>query len=827
MTLLHPAILIGLGLAAIPVILHLLLRQKPKKLLFPALRLIQNRRKQNVRRMRIRHLLLLALRILVIGLFVFAIARPSVPAADYTPSLSETLTFLGIVGLCVAAYYVLSHRWKSSDLPTHAVQTMQSKLRSRLVVGAVLLTLLAVLWPYQRRVAADLKSPTPAGDLSLPVAGVFLFDTSLSMQFQQESKTRLDVAREIALDHLSDLPSGSRVAVSDVGNDHPILFQSTLAGAKTRMESLELRPVRIPLNDRIRAAVRLHEDDRKRTLAEQGAVAEDQRTDRYLRRVYVLTDLSRSAWRIGGTSRLADELERLKSVNVFLIDVGQPDPPNTAITDVEPLRPRVTTGGEAFIRATVTGVGRTNAEQSIELLLDEGNGRLVKADQKSIPLADDAPQVVEFGPLAMNGGPIVHGEVRLISSDPLPFDDSRFFTLQVRPPINILTIAPNADDAEEWNFALISQGYKPTTIRPAGLIHETLSDYEVVCMINIPSLKDEQWFQLGQFVQQGGGLGVFLGSRDTGYNSNYGRDEPQAFLPGKPEVHTAPGVKFMRVTNDQHAMMQAMAKEDLIGLLESIDIERFWRVELTEGANVVAEYNNDKHSPALLERMHGQGRVMMFTTAVNLKPFRQRWNYLPDPSGPIQTFLAFADEMVRHLAQDSDVQLTYDAGEQPVMRLPPADESRSFLLQQPEFRQTRLTLAEGESLLSVPDAQEIGSYSLKQNAEDGVTLSGFSVNPPSGESDFTRASPEELNNIIGKGRYQLAQSIGELQENINIADLGRELFPLVLAIVVLIFCAEHFMANWFYDDEPGSTPSRVSWEAKTPESAPSTVLEAT
>ena len=29
MTLLHPAILLGLGLAAIPVILHLLLRQKP------------------------------------------------------------------------------------------------------------------------------------------------------------------------------------------------------------------------------------------------------------------------------------------------------------------------------------------------------------------------------------------------------------------------------------------------------------------------------------------------------------------------------------------------------------------------------------------------------------------------------------------------------------------------------------------------------------------------------------------------------------------------------------------------------------------------------
>ncbi|MEZ6145948.1 MAG: BatA domain-containing protein [Planctomycetaceae bacterium] len=175
MTLLHPAILLGLGLAAIPVILHLLLRQKPKKLLFPALRLIQNRRKQNVRRMRIRHLLLLLLRMAVIALFVFAIARPSVPAADYSPSLRETLTFLGIVAAAIAAYYGLSHLWRTSDMPAHVVQTRRSQLRGRLVAAAVLLTLLAVMWPYQRQVAAELKSPTtserhfPSGRGGVPV----------------------------------------------------------------------------------------------------------------------------------------------------------------------------------------------------------------------------------------------------------------------------------------------------------------------------------------------------------------------------------------------------------------------------------------------------------------------------------------------------------------------------------------------------------------------------------------------------------------------------------------------------------------------------------
>ena len=81
MSLLNPAILFGLGLVTIPVILHLLLRQKPKKLIFPAMQLIQNRRKQNVRRMRLRHIWLLLLRMLVLGLLVLAIAE-AVPAGS-------------------------------------------------------------------------------------------------------------------------------------------------------------------------------------------------------------------------------------------------------------------------------------------------------------------------------------------------------------------------------------------------------------------------------------------------------------------------------------------------------------------------------------------------------------------------------------------------------------------------------------------------------------------------------------------------------------------------------------------------------------------------
>ena len=114
---------------------------------------------------------------------------------------------------------------------------------------------------------------------------------------------------------------------------------------------------------------------------------------------------------------------------------------------------------------------------------------------------------------------------------------------------------------------------------------------------------------------------------------------------------------------------------------------------------------------------------------------------------------------------------------------------------------------------------ELGQYNLKQPDGSPAIVSGFSMNPPPGESDFTRVSTEELDQMLGEGRYQVARSIGELQEEINIADLGRELFPLILAAVILFFVGELFMANWFYDDEPGTTPSRMTWGAVPAEPA--------
>ncbi|MCA9258984.1 MAG: BatA domain-containing protein [Planctomycetales bacterium] len=77
MGFLSPALLAGIAFIAIPIALHLVMRREPRRVVFPALRFVQQRRESNRRKMQLRHWLLLALRCLVLAAVAFAMARPT------------------------------------------------------------------------------------------------------------------------------------------------------------------------------------------------------------------------------------------------------------------------------------------------------------------------------------------------------------------------------------------------------------------------------------------------------------------------------------------------------------------------------------------------------------------------------------------------------------------------------------------------------------------------------------------------------------------------------------------------------------------------------
>lgn len=89
MTFLNTTLLAGAGLIVLPIVLHLIMRRKPKRLEFPALRFIQRRRDTSQRKLRLRHLLLLLLRAAAIALLALALARPSMTLSGVLPGQEE------------------------------------------------------------------------------------------------------------------------------------------------------------------------------------------------------------------------------------------------------------------------------------------------------------------------------------------------------------------------------------------------------------------------------------------------------------------------------------------------------------------------------------------------------------------------------------------------------------------------------------------------------------------------------------------------------------------------------------------------------------------
>ncbi len=79
LSFLTPLVFLGLGALAVPVLVHLIQRERKHVVRFPSLMFIQRIPYQSVRRRRIRHWFLLAMRALAMMLIVLAFARPFLP----------------------------------------------------------------------------------------------------------------------------------------------------------------------------------------------------------------------------------------------------------------------------------------------------------------------------------------------------------------------------------------------------------------------------------------------------------------------------------------------------------------------------------------------------------------------------------------------------------------------------------------------------------------------------------------------------------------------------------------------------------------------------
>jgi hypothetical protein len=826
MSLINPALLYGLGLVAVPLLLHLLMKAKPKKLLFPALQLIQKRRMQNTRRLRLRHLWLLLLRMLVLGALIAALTRPSLPAAEYSPSRREWLTMAAIGAVLLGAYFGLLTWWKRKRVPNHTLTSRRTSLRGGLGFLAFLLFALLVAWPYQKRIAAEISAPLPDVSDDLPVAAVFLFDTSASMDYRLQGKTRLDIAKEIAIEHLSSLPSRSQVAVGDTSVSADFPFQVDLAGAQGRIESLDTKATAVPLNQRLRTALALQEDDRKRTLEAQGNVAEGAKADQLVREIYIFTDLAASGWQPSAGRFLTQELKRLSWVGVYLIDVGVKSHQNASLTNLQISEQSVAEGETVVVSADVTGKGYDGQLITVEFYVEGEKGRAVKQDQRNVKLKDDSPQHVEFSIKSVAAG-TTQGELRLVTGDPLTADNTLRFSVLSRPNARVLVVAEasplaESDDLEDRlaageksdSAALLTAleflNFEGDFASPVRLAKADLSSFDVISLVNVADLDPNTWKKLAGWVQSGGGLSVYLGSAQFGNSDGispdvYNSAAAQSFLPARLQAWRKflPEPAGFDLRDTQHPVLR---KFDIAGATTEvglIPVRWCWNVKPAKQSNVILRFTDRNALPAMVERAHGDGRTTLVTTGFTAHSDRRdEWSGLAHH----WAFVVLTDQIVHYLSGRSQAVVNYEAGSEVLVPLDRNNPLRRYLLRKPGGVQLPGDVPEGESLLRLSDIDETGHFEVVAADPAQKFRSGFSVNLPLGESDFSRLGEADLDLLLGEGRYASAENTESLTRTVNTGRMGMEVFPLILGLVIMIFCLELIVANRFYEADQDPLP---------------------
>ncbi len=851
MSFVFPFALGGLVLVGVPILLHLIMRQKPKQLPFPAFRFLLQKHRTNLRKLRLRHLLLLALRVLLIAAVVLALARP------------KALTYDG------------------------------------------------------------------------PIAAVFLFDTSPSMDYKVEDRSRLEEAKRRAHELLREMPDDSRVLVLDTARGNRSWLSPKKAGP--RIDELKVRPDNFSVTHRLGDAYDLLQelardrDEDKKALPRFLYVFSDgtpacwdaalvkrrqEEVDRILPpaerlarmtdrvgplldtlraqgdklglkdapnalaaslkelRDYIptaggadypdtagdklipvvrrqLREMIRQVQALGESltgankevrdkllGQLQDFLRDLKGVHEVFVNVGAPEPQDLAVVDLELPRqidrdaPRqVFSAHEEFtLRATVRATG-TTYDAPIECLVDG-----TKVNQKPLKGLKAGGSVVI--PFKINCARLSRGlhqvEVKVPALDSLAFDDRRFLTFEIREARKVLVIADDPRQVDAWTAAVGETGeFECKTIptrEVANLGKQDLRKYQAVCLIDVARPDNNLWELLARYVQDGGGLAVIPGGDELDNADGkkaYNEDATaKKLLPGRllGIIKTAPqpgALLDWQPSSYQHPLLKPFKKwipnprVDFVKVQRRAD--RYWQVEPNKkGADVLIRYEGKAHSPAILESRPGgntRGKVLLFTTPLDA---RQGWNnYMEEDS----SFCVILPHLtMRYLAGSAaGMVLNFQSGQPVVVPLPLAGRHPPYSVDGPRLEDGDATLEPpaSENLLRVKGAVRPGNYPVTD--KDRNRIAAFSVNVPPLECDLSRVPPEQIAVLFGPDSLLPLDARANLLEALRSHwSRPRELLPWVLVALLFLLAAEALLANRFYRRAPEAPPAPPKTEGAPP-----------
>jgi Aerotolerance regulator N-terminal len=736
MTFLNVSLLAGSALIAVPIILHLIMRRKPTLFEFPALRFVQKKHDTNQRKLNLRHILLLLLRAGIIAFLAFALARPSVQ------------------------------------------------------FGGVL------------------------GSQEAPVAAALVFDAAPRMEYLRENQTRLQAAKEIGLWLLAQLPQESEIAVLDTRQGTGS-FQADRSAARHGIERIET----VPNSQSLIYAV----DESLRLLKESSLARKE---------IYVFTDLSRAAWPVSMASQLQESLKKLPGVGIYVIDVGVADPVDYALGEPRLSADVLSNRSPLTIQTELAVIGKKGSKKgsgvfssaetpsasilkektpdpflrTVEMYLIDAEG---KPQQRGVERAAVAPgeaQQIEFSLASLGLGPH-QGFIQIVGQDALAADDKRFFSVEVKPPWRILVAAPKPADSYSL---FLTEALAPAVFRLReqarfdceitdleNLSKKSLSDFAALFLLDPTPLEPAVWQKISDYAADGHGVAIFLG-RKAGAIDSFNTPQAQELLPGNllRQARRPEGDLYLAPRDLQHPILTPFRTQSGSIPWDRVPIFRYWELDkLHPGVGVVLPFSDG--CPAVLERTVGSGRVLTITTPISDRADENPWNLLP-VSDVLWPFFGLVNGMASYLVGSGNEQLNYFAGQTAVLQLAPDSQRANYLLTGPSDVSVPLSADLQHHRLVIASTDQPGNYRVRSGGREAGFDRPLSVNLAPEQTQLERLDKTELVQIFAPDKIRIAQTKQQIDRDISMGRVGRELFPPLILAVVLFLAMESLLANRFY-----------------------------
>lgn len=749
---LNPWLLLGAGAVASPIIIHLLAKRRFRVVYWAAMDFLFDADKRNRRRVQLEHLILLLLRCLAMLLIAFLLARP----------------FLSTGNLPVV---------------------------------------------------------TNAGTV---FEHIFVLDDSASMNTSYETRTSWRVAKEQLLQAMEEVAGerpGDRITVFLTSKPSTPIIQDRVLSQKTREEirlmfegeqgdDTGLQPSDEPVDwvatvEGLQAYVGSNEESLNRS-------------------IYLVSDMRQEDWRPSLSDEKANPLigaiqglsETDSVEDVVVVDVGGEESQNLAIVGVELDEKALIAGTQPRFKVLVRNSGQQEA-RDVKVKASTGM-TAVNATIPSIEPGQTEPVILR--PSIMTVGPVkLTCEVE--SSDVMPLDNTYFYAGQARQGVRVMVVdgdpASGMDrpyEAESYYIARgLEQGDRATGVEMwvtdvdgfELLTEDRIRDAQLIYLLNVYSLTPARMTLLSNWVENGGGLVIYLGDRvfPDQFNEQFWQDgkglSPAAIgeLRGDPNRNRS--VKFVPKALE-HPVLKLMFSGETGIFMSRVKVFQYFQLLLDASqvaagdVRVLFGFDDTDGSPAMVERTVGKGRVVLVATTADVD--WNNWAEVLDYSFPILNF-----ELVNYAARRFEEKQNQLAG-QPIRQwlnpsqfknpeakfIPPKGEPVSRLAVRDESDQ----VPAGRSLkLELTDEDLIryrGFYTIElTRAGDEKAEFVYASNFDPAESELVRVNEEELKQKLGED-VQVIRAGAGVEADVS---GGRvEIWHWLLAFLVLALAAESFLA---------------------------------